>query len=55
MALLLWLEQRIRREHHLAAASSRRTTLTVLNPSDFAITIVARPVPEFARFWMTGL
>ena len=28
-------------------------TLTVLNPSDFAIATIARPTPELAPFWIT--
>src|SRR6266550_890337 len=36
-----------------ATTSSRRTTLTVLSPSDFAIGISARPTPELALFWIT--
>jgi len=33
-----------------ATTSSRRTTLTVFSPSDFAIGISARPTPELALF-----
>jgi hypothetical protein len=36
-----------------ATTSSRRTILTVINPSDLAIATIARPTPELAPFWMT--